>query len=1283
MRSLRLIASLSLTIALVASNVSTAGAIAFRRIDAVSFSDATHGFVSGGRDPRTGFVSYTENGTTFHTMTMDNRWFYGVEADGLSSGWAASNSQDSVLRSTDGGATWSETGHILTSEGTNVRGLLKLGSRIVAYGQNKAAANGPFYAGDVAFIASSTNGGSTWSSDYQGPVYPAPDEFTDPPTTRAEMISADSADGTSAFMAANEWNAGSGGDLSKITFKRPLFYKTTDGGATWATQTPDPLITAGNAVTGIAAGSSTVAWAGTGNRVMARTTDGVNWIQWRMPRSTSYSPVGNAVDAWDEDTLVVGGTGGFVAWNDNAKLGASDSVADWRYSRIPTGANINAIQALSATSAIAVGDEETIARTDNSGVSWTVLPAGPPVASVTGPGAGFPLTLTPINITGTASDAGLGVEKVEVRIRRADGLSYDGVGGWTATDTWLNTQTSDRWDTWSYSWTPDMALLLSGKMVTIAARATDAAGLSAISTGVSSGAPMSASVSLAGGNPYTTSSPVTASISADGSTHMRWRVNGAAYNAWQPYATSASIALPAGDGVKTVDFQFSTDNGANVAAAASDTITLHTSVPTVAISAPSAGFGMLAPIAISGTASDTGGSVSSVQVRVRRGGDGQCWNGTAWTSADTWLDASTSNGFATWTYNWTPTGVGDQFVTINARATDMATLANTSAGVTSAGPVTASVSLADGANYTATTSVSAAVSASGVTHMRWKVDGGAFNAWQPYASTAAITLPAGDGTKTVNFEFSADGITPAGSASDSIVLHTSLPAVSVAKPSAGFRLSLAPVTVEGSATDVGLNVTGTELLLRRADGYSWDAGAGAWTSGDKWFSVPLTGDSWHYVWTPGSAAIDPGDIVTVFARATDESGLSSTTGGLASGSPIRGNAVLADGDRFTATSTVAASVNATPLAWMRYSVDGGTPSTWEQYASSELVHLTGSDGTKTVSFEFAGEESGTVAAVASDQIFLDTTKPIVAISAPSANFPLSTMPILFEGTAQEISGSGLAGVDLQIKRGTEYWNGAGWQGLEAWVPADVTGNNWSYAWNDIVASAGHLRVTVTARSRDNAGNLSSTHTLSSVDPLDPTSVTLTSVSKTLSYGGTGYVKGTLKLLGEPYSNKSVTLQAGSSTSTFKDVASATTNANGEFSFSVKPASKTYYRVRFAKTTTIDASTSSYIAFTPKAYVTVPYAPSTAKRSVAFASYGYLKPKHSAGSYPVRIYLYRYVNGSYVYYRYVSARASNYSTYTKYSASVKLPYAGKWRIRAYHSDSGHATTTSSYRYVTVR
>lgn len=103
-----------------------------------------------------------------------------------------------------------------------------------------------------------------------------------------------------------------------------------------------------------------------------------------------------------------------------------------------------------------------------------------------------------------------------------------------------------------------------------------------------------------------------------------------------------------------------------------------------------------------------------------------------------------------------------------------------------------------------------------------------------------------------------------------------------------------------------------------------------------------------------------------------------------------------------------------------------------------------------------------------------------------------------------------------------------------------------------------------------------------------------------------------------------------------------------------------------------------------ATVTTPYAPSSVRHGSAFTSYGYLKPRHTAGTYAVTLYCYRYQSGSYVLRKTVKAKAANYSSYSKYSVRMSLPYTGKWKVRAVHaSDALHLTSYSSYRYVNVR
>jgi hypothetical protein len=82
--------------------------------------------------------------------------------------------------------------------------------------------------------------------------------------------------------------------------------------------------------------------------------------------------------------------------------------------------------------------------------------------------------------------------------------------------------------------------------------------------------------------------------------------------------------------------------------------------------------------------------------------------------------------------------------------------------------------------------------------------------------------------------------------------------------------------------------------------------------------------------------------------------------------------------------------------------------------------------------------------------------------------------------------------------------------------------------------------------------------------------------------------------------------------------------------------------------------------------------------------GSLKPRHTAGTYPVRLYKYRRISGTWKSYGYVKARVANYSTYSVYSGAVRLPYRGTWKIVAYApADSLHAATWSAPDYTTVR
>lgn len=106
-------------------------------------------------------------------------------------------------------------------------------------------------------------------------------------------------------------------------------------------------------------------------------------------------------------------------------------------------------------------------------------------------------------------------------------------------------------------------------------------------------APQGLTIKLNNGSQYTTSKSVTLSIAlTDASTagyQMKvWGINGAELESdasWETFASTKSIALPTGDGLKTVYVKVR-DDVCNETAAASATITLDTSVPAVTIIGP-------------------------------------------------------------------------------------------------------------------------------------------------------------------------------------------------------------------------------------------------------------------------------------------------------------------------------------------------------------------------------------------------------------------------------------------------------------------------------------------------------------------------------------------------------------------------------------------------------------------------------------------------------------------------------------------------------------------------
>jgi len=99
---------------------------------------------------------------------------------------------------------------------------------------------------------------------------------------------------------------------------------------------------------------------------------------------------------------------------------------------------------------------------------------------------------------------------------------------------------------------------------------------------------------------------------------------------------------------------------------------------------------------------------------------------------------------------------------------------------------------------------------------------------------------------------------------------------------------------------------------------------------------------------------------------------------------------------------------------------------------------------------------------------------------------------------------------------------------------------------------------------------------------------------------------------------------------------------------------------------------------PLATVTTPHSPSTVRHGSAFTVYGYLKPRHAAGTSAVTLKFYRKQSGAWVLRKTIAATLSDYSDHSKYSVSLSLPLSGTWKVRASHEDADHRASYSDYR-----
>jgi hypothetical protein len=218
----------------------------------------------------------------------------------------------------------------------------------------------------------------------------------------------------------------------------------------------------------------------------------------------------------------------------------------------------------------------------------------------------------------------------------------------------------------------------------------------------------------------------------------------------------------------------------------------------------------------------------------------------------------------------------------------------------------------------------------------------------------------------------------------------------------------------------------------------------------------------------------------------------------------------------------------------------------------------------------------------------------------------------------------------------------------------------------------------------------------------PTALTCSASKTSLGYGGYVSISGGLQELGLPLGNQYVLVQGYSGG--FKTLGWAQSAGPGSWAVGGTgvPFDAGTFKLTLSRTVNTrfrnvyvgsffkhSPTASTYQDVYVNAWLPAPGVASRVYHSRAFTAYGYIKPRHTARTYPVQLVFEHMHSGKAVYTKRVNAKASNYSTYTKYAASVSLPYAGAWRVRAYHkgdaitATNGNASCYSAYRSFTAR
>ena len=452
-----------------------------------------------------------------------------------------------------------------------------------------------------------------------------------------------------------------------------------------------------------------------------------------------------------------------------------------------------------------------------------------------------------------------------------------------------------------------------------------------------------------------------------------------------------------------------------------------------------------------------------------------------------------------------------------------------------------------------------------------------------------------------------------------------------------------PVLITGAASCTSETISGIDISL---DG------------GNEWLVVPEPASGWGSNETTWSCAFTLSDgeygasVRLRGANGLIDGATDSLVFSVDRTGPT-GTMAIADGAQFATPSfSIDSSVTSATEMRVRASTNGttwGSWTGWDAYDASIDMGVGGASQKWWYQLEYR-DDAGNVLTL-TDDVMVDATGPVTTSDAKATYVTSAAIKLVATDT-----GSGVAATHYKLD---------GVQGTGTAVSALALGSHTLEFW-----------------SVDDVGNMGAHQTVS-FSVTAPVPVDATAPVTTSDAVATYVASATIKL---------TATDAGSGVaSTFYRLDGGAQTAGTTISTVVGSHTLEFWSVDVAGNAEVHTTVAFTVKAKTKASVGTPRAPSKMSHSKSYAVYGYLKPRHTRGTYPVRIYRWK-KSSSGSWKRYgdpVKAKASDYSSngqlYSKYSVKMRLAKAGKWRLRAYApADSGHvATWSSGYDYVTVK